>query len=34
LEELSVSTVMSALRPMFGTLRLASGAEASENPDL
>jgi heptosyltransferase-2 len=34
LEELSVSTVMSALRPMLGTLRLASGAEASENPDL
>jgi heptosyltransferase-2 len=34
LEELSVSTVVSALRPMLGTLRLASGAEASENPDL
>jgi heptosyltransferase-2 len=34
LEELSVSTVISALRPMLGTLRLASGAEASENPDL
>jgi heptosyltransferase-2 len=33
-EELSVSTVMSALRPLLGTLRLASGAEASENPDL
>jgi hypothetical protein len=25
---------VSALRPMLGTLRLASGAEASENPDL
>jgi heptosyltransferase-2 len=34
LEELSVSTVISALRPMLDTLRLASGAEASENPDL
>jgi heptosyltransferase-2 len=34
LEELSVSTVVSALHPMLGTLRLASGAEASENPDL
>jgi heptosyltransferase-2 len=34
LEELSVSTVISALRPMLATLRLASGAEASENPDL
>ena len=30
LEELSVSTVMSALRPLLGTLRLASGAEPSE----
>jgi heptosyltransferase-2 len=34
LEELSVSTVMSALRPMLGTLQLASGAGASENPAL
>jgi heptosyltransferase-2 len=34
LEELSVSTVMSAMRPMLGTLQLASGAGASENPAL
>jgi heptosyltransferase-2 len=34
LEELSVSTVVSALRPMLGTLQLASGAGASENPAL
>ena len=32
LEELGVSTVMSALRPMVDARRLASGAAASENP--
>jgi heptosyltransferase-2 len=34
LEGLSVSTVMSALRPLLGTLRLASGTERSDNPKL